>query len=219
MKDWRFFIPLVTNWILDMCAYIYFVQGLYSGRIGQTNLDFIIIILCASLQGTSNTCVGHELYHRRNKIWKFFGMVSHLKFLSGHIPIFHNELHHKHTGIVAKDPGFTPRGTSVYSQFVLLGHREKLITLKYDDARLKKRGVHSLWERIIYNRVVHMTTVEVLFVFALYKYLGLKVLIFELCYAQINIMLLTSTNYVEHYGLPRKQLNADKPNEKPVYEP
>jgi hypothetical protein len=31
--------------------------------------------------------------------------------------------------------------------------------------------------------------------------------------------LLVCTNYVEHYGLPRKQLNADKPNEKPIYEP
>ena len=27
-----------------------------------------------------------------------------------------------------------------------------------------------------------------------------------------------STNYVEHYGLVRKHLNADKPDEEPIYE-
>ena len=31
-------------------------------------------------------------------------------------------------------------------------------------------------------------------------------------------LLLDSTNYVEHYGLVRKQLNADKPYKEPIYE-
>ena len=52
---------------------------------------------------------------------KFLGLVSHLKFLSGHIPVFHNELHHKHTGIIAKDPGFSPKGTTIYQALDIMG--------------------------------------------------------------------------------------------------
>ena len=37
-------------------------------------------------------------------------------------------------------------------------------------------------------------------------------------YAFSIVMLVDSTNYVEHYGLKLKQLNADKPKEEPVYE-
>jgi fatty acid desaturase len=161
-----------------MAAYTYFVLAINWGWIGTTWFDLVVVVICVSLQGTSNTCVGHELYHRRNKICKFFGMISHLKFLSGHIPIFHNELHHKHTGIVAKDPGFTPKGTTVYEQFSPLGCREKLYTLKYDDARLKKRGMHSMFERVLNNRIVQMTIIEIIFVFALYHFFGWKVLVF-----------------------------------------
>jgi len=37
-------------------------------------------------------------------------------------------------------------------------------------------------------------------------------------YAFSIVMLVDSTNYVEHYGLKLKQLNKDKPKEEPVYE-
>ena len=37
-------------------------------------------------------------------------------------------------------------------------------------------------------------------------------------YASIVLFMVDSTNYVEHYGLVRKHLNADKPNEEPIYE-
>ena len=34
----------------------------------------------------------------------------------------------------------------------------------------------------------------------------------------ILIFMVDSLNYVEHYGLVRKHLNADKPDEEPIYE-
>jgi hypothetical protein len=38
-------------------------------------------------------------------------------------------------------------------------------------------------------------------------------------FAQMSLTILSTTNLFEHYGLERKVLNADKPNEKKIYEP
>jgi fatty acid desaturase len=137
-----------------MAAYIYFVASLYYGRIGTTYGDYAIVIVCASIQGVSNICVGHELYHRRDRISKFFGLVAHMKFLSGHIPIYHNELHHKFTGIPSKDPGFSPRTNTIYDAFDILGTKTLIPTCIYEDQRLKKRGMESQMQRILANRVI-----------------------------------------------------------------
>jgi hypothetical protein len=126
-------VPLFVNYFCDMGIYIYFMASLAMGHIGVTTGDFLTILLCASVQGASSTCVGHELYHRRNIVFKFFGLIAHMKFLHGHIPIYHNEIHHKHTGIVVKDFGFSPRGNSIYKHFEIMGLRSRFQTINYDD--------------------------------------------------------------------------------------
>lgn len=90
-KDWRFTIPLLTAFILDFAGLFCILAGIYRGTIGVTVGDFVVMLLASSLLGASNNSVGHELYHRRNRILKFLGLISHMKFLCGHIPIYHNE--------------------------------------------------------------------------------------------------------------------------------
>jgi fatty acid desaturase len=100
---------------------------------GSTFGDFVLVTICASIQGGPSSSVNHELCHRRNKYLKFLGLVSNMKILSGQAHIEHNEMHHKHTGIPIKDSGYTPRTNTIYDAFDPLGYHMKMITFKYDD--------------------------------------------------------------------------------------
>ncbi|TNV78782.1 hypothetical protein FGO68_gene8761 [Halteria grandinella] len=218
-KDWRFIIPLLTGTFLDFALLIYILIGLGNGTLGASIGDFTILVISNSFLATSVSCIGHELYHRRNKFFKFLGIISHMKFLCGYIPIFHIEIHHKYTGIVERDHGYPPRGKSIYETVEFLGFKSFMDTYYHEENKLKKRGLTNQIDRLIANRVVIYRAIELLYLVALYIFLGWKPLIFQLLFAQLSLMILTTTNYAEHYGLVRKVINADKPNEKKIYEP
>lgn len=52
----------------------------------------------------------------------------------------------------------------------------------------------------------------------IYMFLGARGVLFQIVYAWMIVMMVDSTNYVEHYGLKLKQLNKDKVDEEPIYE-
>ncbi|TNV78476.1 hypothetical protein FGO68_gene3839 [Halteria grandinella] len=219
-KDWRFNIPLLIGFFLNGAGLLYIMIGISRGTYGATLWDFSILLAsCSVVFGVNVPCISHELYHRRNKYFKILGVIGHMKFLSGHIPIYHNEQHHKYTGIKGKDPGFPPRGTTAFDIVEFFGYYGIRETYIFEDQKLKKRGVVSLMNRLLANRVVRYRAIEIVYLIALYLTLGWKAVVFQILFAQMSLTILSTTNLFEHYGLERKVLNADKPNEKKLYEP
>jgi fatty acid desaturase len=106
------------------------------------------------------------------------GLIGHMKFLSGHIPIYHNEQHHKYTGIKGKDPGFPPKGTTAFDIVEFFGYYGIRETYLYEDAKLKKRGLVNLTDRLLANRVVRYRAIEIVYLIVLYLTLGWKALAF-----------------------------------------
>jgi alkane 1-monooxygenase len=178
-KDWRFTIPLIAGYILDTAALIYIMVGLSNGTLGTTLWDFLTVLLSSGLVlGVFVPCISHELYHRRNKFFKLLGLIGHMKFLSGHIPIYHNEQHHKFTGIKGKDPGYPARGTTAFDIVEFFGYYGIKETYLHEERRLKKRGIVNLTDRLLANRVIRYRAVEIVYLIALYLTLGWKALVF-----------------------------------------
>jgi len=178
-RDWRFNIPLLAGFFLDGAGLLYVMIGLSNGTFGTTLWDFcIILVSCSLVFGVSVPCISHELYHRRNKVFKILGLIGHMKFLSGHIPIYHNEQHHKYTGIKGKDPGFPPRGTTAFDIVEFFGYYGIRETYIYEEAKLKKRGVTGFFDRLLANRVVRYRAIEIVYLIVLYLTLGWKALVF-----------------------------------------
>jgi alkane 1-monooxygenase len=93
------------------------------------------------------------------------------------------------------------------------------VTFQYEEKRLAKRKAeYSALNILAYNRVIIFNIIHVLYLVLLYNVFGAKTVLFQVLYAFSIVMLVDSTNYVEHYGLKLKQLNAEKPKEEPVYE-
>ncbi|TNV78873.1 hypothetical protein FGO68_gene9103 [Halteria grandinella] len=168
--------------------------GVSNGTLGATVWDFTILLVSSIIPAVSVPCTSHELYHRRNRFFKILGLIGHMKFFSGHIPIYHNEQHHKYTGIRGKDPGFPPRGTTAFDIVEFLGFWGFMETYRFEDSKLKKRGVTGSMDRLLANRVVRYRVIEIIYLIALYFTLGWKALLFQLLFAQISLTILSTTN-------------------------
>ena len=79
------------------------------------------------------------------------------------------------------------------------------MTYKYEEKRLaKKRAEYSAFSILSYNRVILFNLIHLLMLAVIYMFLGVKGVLFQVVYAWIIVMMVDSTNYVEHYGLKLK---------------
>ena len=102
-KDSRFRIPLYCTIVIDTCFWLYMLNCMSAGSIGQTPFNFISYVVGGALMGSLATISGHELFHKRSTLLKVIGCIPYVKFMSTHIHIFHVNFHHKESGIPGVD--------------------------------------------------------------------------------------------------------------------
>ena len=218
-KDPRFKIPLYSVLFMDFALYFYLLIGISTGKIGKTPVDLLIHVVGGALLGSVNTTCGHELFHKRPLVHKMFGILPWFKMLSGHLYMYHLQLHHKYAGHPVLDPSLPHLNQSLYSYCSYNSIKAYIVTYKYEEKRLAKKKVqYSPFNILAYNRVILFNIIHVLMLAVIYMFLGWKGVVFQVVYAWMVVMFVDSTNYVEHYGLKLKQLNKDKPKEEPIYE-
>lgn len=83
-KDWRFLIPLYAIVFIDFGLYASILIRVSNGTIAKTWLDFTVYAVCAAQTGMINATVGHELFHRRERVHKVFGTLPYAKMLYAH---------------------------------------------------------------------------------------------------------------------------------------
>jgi alkane 1-monooxygenase len=204
---------------MDFTLYFYILWGITTGRLGKTLFEFAVYVIGGAILGATNTTAGHELFHKRQTVHKIFGIMPWFKMLSGHLYMYHLQLHHKYAGHPIKDPSLPHYNQSIYSYCSYNSIKAYIVTYQYEEKRLAKRkSEYSAFNVLAYNRVILFNIIHVLYLALLYFVCGPKTMLFQILYAFSIVMLVDSTNYVEHYGLKLKQLNKDKPNEEPVYE-
>ena len=145
--------------------------------------------------------VGHELGHRLNRFEQFLGELLLLSSLENHFLPYHNSGHHANVGTPG-DPATARLNEPVY-QFILRSHFGSYFQAwSFECQRMKIMNRKSF---SLYNRMMQYSIVSLLFLSLIALFCGVFVLLYFVLAAMIGIVLLELVNYIEHYGLMRKQ--------------
>jgi alkane 1-monooxygenase len=167
--------------------------------IGKT---FVMGLLC----GVMGINVGHELGHRSNKGEQFLAKILLLSSLYMHFFIEHNKGHHKKVG-TREDPASARYGEMLYVFYlrtILFGY---LGAWRIANRDAKKKGHNAFSLR---NEMLQFHLIQIAFLAVLFSLFGgLTALLFLVAAGQ-GILLLETVNYIEHYGLQRRQIADGK---------
>ena len=123
----------------------------------------------------------------------------------------HLRSHHKNVATLA-DPSTARLGESLYGFFWRAIPKGYFEVWDIEVERLKQAGC-SGFSLILYNKLVVFNVGHALYMWAIYCLFGGLAAAFHFFYSVLVIILLETINYIEHYGLLRKELPGG------VYEP
>ncbi|MBP6024810.1 alkane 1-monooxygenase [Ferruginibacter sp.] len=158
------------------------------------------------LCGTFGINVGHELGHRINKFEQALAKALLLTSLYQHFFIEHNKGHHKNVA-TPQDPSSARINEPIYTFYFRTIIFSYLSAWKIANEEMRKKGL-SIFN--IKNEMVQAHFIQLLFLVVILSAFSWAVTLYFLCAAAIGILLLETVNYIEHYGLQRKQITEGK---------
>jgi len=146
--------------------------------------------------------VAHELGHRLTKWEQQLSKALLLTSLYMHFFIEHNRGHHKNVS-TPLDPASARYGETIYSFYfrTIIGSFRSAWQL--EKKRLKRSGL-PVWSWK--NEMIRFQVYQVLFMVLIGFVFGSLALLAFILSAIIGILLLETVNYIEHYGLRRKEI-------------
>lgn len=166
-------------------------NGEIAGRI------FGMGIMC----GVIGINVGHELGHRNNRFDEFIGEILLLTSLNTHFLPYHNGGHHYNVA-TPKDAATARRNEMLFVFWIRSHFTSYFQAWSLENKRMKDLGRFWFHQQ---NRMVVYTFCNILLLSEIYSIFGQFVLLAFLGAAISGIILLETVNYIEHYGLLRKQ--------------
>jgi len=147
-----------------------------------------LILSVGIMSGYVGIVAAHELIHRSSRVERLLGWVLMSAALYPHFCVEHILGHHPRFA-TPEDHATARRGESLY-------------------VFIPRSIVRGLISAIAFRpvQVLSVYALLVLFLVAVYQYLGTTALIFMLAQAFVAICLLEAINYLEHYGLLRRKL-------------
>jgi alkane 1-monooxygenase len=146
--------------------------------------------------------VGHELGHKNNRFEKLLAQIVLAVPAYGHFSAEHNRGHHKDVA-TPDDPATARFGESLY-RFVLREIPGAMGRAWHDEkVRLQRKG-KSAWTP--QNEILQSFALTVLLYGGALAYFGVVVLPFVLISTLWGWQFLSTSNYLEHYGLLRQKL-------------
>jgi alkane 1-monooxygenase len=168
----------------------------------------IEIVGCVLSAGTAGGVVGitvaHELIHQPSSVDRFLGRVLLACISYLHWAIEHVAGHHRRVATRA-DPATARLGESLPRFLVRSIAGTYRSAWAIEAARLKRFGDRSP----LGNRVLRWSVVPVIVAAALGLALGPGASLFFFAQSLVAIVLLEIVNYIEHYGLERRQVAPD----------
>lgn len=161
---------------------------------------FAMVLISGSVGGF---CInlGHELGHKNTQLEKWLAKIVLAPSGYGHFFIEHNRGHHRDAATPA-DPASSRMGESIY-RFVL---REMpgawFRAWELEKSRLQKAGLPVF---SLHNEIIQPALLTLALWGSLVAWLGWNVLPFLVVASFWANFQLTSANYIEHYGLLRRQ--------------
>jgi len=154
-------------------------------------------IMCSAL----GINVGHELGHRNNRFDQLIGEALLLTSINTHFLPYHNAGHHFNVA-TPKDAATAKKNEWVYIFWFRSHFSSYKQAWQLENKRLKDSN--RSWFHF-QNRMITYTFLTLLLLIDLYYFYGQQVLLYFLAAAIFGILQLETVNYIEHYGLLRKQ--------------
>lgn len=162
-----------------------------------TGRVFSMGLLC----GTFGINVAHELGHRAKKYEQVFAKALLLTSLYMHFFIEHNKGHHKHVA-TPQDPSSARINEPLFTFYFRTVIFSYISAWRIANKEIKKKGLPVLhWQ----NEMLQVQIIQVLFVAGICWGFGWLISLYFLGAATIGFLLLETVNYIEHYGLQRRQ--------------
>ena len=186
--------------VLQYAALIYFLVSLTEADISFATLAGRVISM-GLLCGIFGINVGHELGHRHERLEQFMAKMLLLTSQYMHFFVEHNKGHHKNVA-TPFDPASARYGESLYAFYprTIIGSYLSAWHIAADACKKKGKKVVS-W----HNEMIRYTLVQLTMLGIILYFFGLTILLAYSVAALIGILLLESVNYIEHYGLQRKE--------------
>jgi alkane 1-monooxygenase len=184
--------------------YAAMVMFLFSMR--DPNLAWYDIVgrvwVMGQLCGVFGINVGHELGHRSKKFEQFLAKTLLLTSLYMHFFIEHNKGHHKRVA-TPSDPSSARYNEPVYVFYFrsIIFSYLSAWRIANVECRKKNKPVFS-----IHNEMIRFSAMEFAAIATVFYFFGWLITVYFIVAAVIGILLLETVNYIEHYGLQRKQL-------------
>ncbi|MBK6340262.1 MAG: alkane 1-monooxygenase [Bacteroidetes bacterium] len=193
--------------IYSMVPLQFTILGLYLWTITTKSLEiyeFVGITLAMGLAcGALGINVAHELGHRTKKYEQFMAKLLLMSTSYMHFFIEHNRGHHKNVS-TPLDPATSRLNQPLYTFLVKSVVGSWLDAWKLEAYRLKKTK-QNFWNPI-HNEMLRFQIIQFVFTAAIFAIFGWVGVFGFIVSSIIGFTLLEIVNYIEHYGLMRKQL-------------
>lgn len=207
----EFYYRFVT-YVWTAVQLFFLLWGAYAVTSGRLNFTWEwvgFIVSFALVTGGIGITVAHELGHKKSTIERIYGKILLMTVCYMHFYIEHSRGHHV---LVAtpEDPATARKNETFYkfwfrSVFGGYAHAWKL-----ELESLKRKG-HSVWS--IHNEMIWFALLPVIFcgvltlVFSLLvNRIAWEIPLFFFSQSFLAVTLLEAVNYVEHYGIMRKEV-------------
>jgi alkane 1-monooxygenase len=185
-----------------------------------TNWQKVHLMANIGLFGGTIINVAHELGHRSSRVAQFHAKLALLSVSYMHFFIEHNRGHHVHVA-TPQDPATARKNQSLYAfwwQTVTGSYRSAWRI----EAKLLEKAGQPVWN--VHNQMIWFTALPIVLCLLLTAGFSIraghmvwKVPVFFVVESLVAILLLESVNYIEHYGILRRELSR-LPNQPVKYE-
>lgn len=194
-NDWLVYLIVPAQWTL-LILFLFSVQKESSlleltGKIASFGLA----------SGVFGINVGHELGHRVKKSEQFLAKALLLTSQYMHFFIEHNKGHHLYVA-TKKDPATSRFNEWLYIFWFRSIIRGYISAWRIEIKRLRKKNLSILhWS----NEMIWYIFFQLVLLLSIFFVFDLRTMILYFIAAFAGILLLETVNYIEHYGLLRKQ--------------
>ena len=200
-----------NNVFFDVLLYlnlpiVYGLLGWFLWSISWANYSTMeltgLIISLGIVLGSNGINVAHELGHRETRWEKTLGKLLLLPALYMHFYIEHNYGHHQNAA-TAEDPVTAKYNQSVYSFWISSIVRQYLSAWKIQLQLLKRENTLFF---SVKNDMMWYVWMQALYLILLFQIFDLQVMLAAILIGFVAVILLETTNYIEHYGLSRLKI-------------
>jgi alkane 1-monooxygenase len=206
------FITYLWTWF----QFAFMIWGCYAVMSGKlmSIYDWIGFVLSFSLvTGGIGITVAHELGHKKSALEKFYSKALLMTVSYMHFYIEHNRGHHVYVA-TPEDPATARKNENFYAFWVRSVFGGYAHSWKLEKERLGRKGKAAF---SVENQMIWFTILPVLFcivntgLFTIYQgKFAWEILVFFFSQSFLAFTLLELVNYVEHYGIRRKEVSPGR---------